>query len=130
MTQAIEAPVATGELIDRITILEIKVARFTHPEQTANARTELMLLCQRRAAVLPPDPVVDALTARLKVVNERIWDLEDTIRECERRQDFGPTFVTAARSIYRSNDERAALKREINVATGSHLVEEKSYTGY
>jgi len=64
------------------------------------------------------------------VVNERIWDLEDAIRGCERRQDFGSTFVSTARSIYRANDERAALKREINLATGSQLIEEKSYTAY
>ena len=130
MTQSIEAPIATGELIDKITILEIKVARFADAAKTANAKAELTLLRQRRAASLPSDLALDALAARLKAVNERIWDLEDTIRECERQQDFGPGFVTAARSIYRVNDERASIKREINVATGSTLVEEKSYANY
>jgi hypothetical protein len=129
MIQSIEVPIATAELIDKITILEIKVARFTDPAKTANVRAELALLCQRRDAALPSDPVLDLLAARLKAVNERIWDLEDEIRECERRQDFGPAFVTLARSIYRTNDERAAVKREINVATGSKLIEEKSYAG-
>jgi hypothetical protein len=105
------------------------VARFTDPAKTANVRAELALLCQRRDAALPPDPVLDLLAARLKAVNERIWDLEDEISECERRQDFGPAFVRVARSIYRTNDERAAVKREINVATGSKLIEEKSYAG-
>jgi hypothetical protein len=129
MIQSIEVPIATAELIDKITILEIKVARFTDPAKTANVRAELALLCQRRDAALPSDPGLDQLAARLKAVNERIWDLEDEIRECERRQDFGPAFVTLARSIYRTNDERAAVKREINVATGSKLIEEKSYAG-
>jgi hypothetical protein len=129
MMQSIEVPIATGELIDKITILEIKVARFTDPAKTANVRAELALLCQRRDAVLPSDRVLDALATRLKAINEHIWDLEDEIRECERRQDFGPAFVAVARNIYRTNDERAALKREINVASGSQLREEKSYAG-
>jgi hypothetical protein len=122
MSQVIEVPIATAELIDKITILEIKVARISDAAKTANVRAELNLLCQRRDAVLSSDPVLDLLAARLKAVNERLWDLEDEIRECERRQDFGAAFVTVARSIYRANDERAAVKREINVATGSKLI--------
>ncbi len=127
MIQSIEVPIATAELIDKITILEIKVARFTDDTKTANVRAELTLLCERRDAALISDPVLGALATRLKAVNERLWDLEDEIRECERRQDFGLAFVTVARSIYRANDERAAIKREINLATGSKLIEEKSY---
>jgi hypothetical protein len=130
MIQSIEVPIAIGELIDKITILEIKVARFTDAVKTANVRAELTLLRQRRADAVPSDPVLDLLATRLKAVNERIWDLEDEIRECERRQDFGSDFVAVARSIYRFNDERAAVKREINLATGCKLVEEKSYAGY
>jgi hypothetical protein len=129
MSQSIEVPIATGELIDKITILEIKAARFTDAAKSANVRGELSLLLQRRDAALSSDPVLDVLATRLKAVNERLWDLEDEIRECERRQDFGQAFVTLARSIYRANDERAAIKREINIATGSKLIEEKSYTG-
>jgi hypothetical protein len=127
MIQSIEVPIATGELIDKITILEIKVERITDPAKIANVRMELSLLCQRRDSTLPPDAGLDLLAARLKTVNERLWDLEDQIRDCDRRQDFGPGFVTVARSIYRANDERAGLKREINLATGSKLIEEKSY---
>jgi hypothetical protein len=70
------------------------------------------------------------LGAQLKAVNERIWELEDSIRDCERRADFGPDFVAVARSIYLTNDERAAVKRQINVALGSDLIEEKSYAAY
>jgi hypothetical protein len=127
MIQSIEVPIATGELIDKITILEIKVERITDPAKIANVRVELGLLCQRRDAILASNAGLDLLAARLKTVNERLWDLEDQIRDCDRRQDFGPSFVTVARSIYRANDERAALKREINLATGSKLIEEKSY---
>ncbi|HTC89285.1 MAG TPA: DUF6165 family protein [Bryobacteraceae bacterium] len=127
--QSIEVPIATGELIDKITILEIKVERIADPTKIANVRVELALLCQRRDATLAPDTGLDVLVARLKAVNERLWDLEDQIRDCDRRQDFGPGFVTIARSIYRANDERAGLKREINLATGSKLIEEKSYAG-
>jgi hypothetical protein len=129
MIQSVEVPIAIGELIDKITILEIKVARFRDAAKLANAHAELNLLYQRRAAALA-DSALTAIERRLKAVNERIWNLEDAIRACEQRQDFGAAFVSAARSIYRANDERAALKREINLATGSLLVEEKSYTVY
>lgn len=130
MTQSILTPIGTGELIDKITILEIKAERITDPARSANVRTELSLLRHRRDAALPPGPLLDALTRRLKSINERIWDLEDAIRDCERRGDFGPAFVTVARAVYRTNDERAAVKREINLATGSNLIEEKSYASY
>lgn len=130
MIKSIDVPIATGELIDKITILEIKMARFSDPNKIANVRAELSLLCERRDAALPADPRMDSLAARLKAVNERIWDLEDEVRDCERRQDFGPAFVSVARKIYRTNDERAALKREINQASGSGLIEEKSYSAY
>jgi hypothetical protein len=127
MLQSIEIPIATGELIDKITILEIKVDRITDPAKVANVRVELALLCQRRDAALASNIGVDLLAAQLKLLNKRLWELEDQIRDCERRQDFGPGFVTVARGIYRANDERAALKREFNLVTGSKLIEEKSY---
>jgi hypothetical protein len=130
MIQSVEIPVAVGELIDKITILEIKVARFRDATKIANAQAELALLYQRRNASLAAESALNAIETQLKAVNERIWELEDAIRSCERRQDFGPTFVAAARSIYRANDERAALKRKINLTTGSQLIEEKSYAAY
>jgi hypothetical protein len=130
MTHSVETPVAIGELIDKITILEIKVERFTDPAKTVNAQAELDLLSARRDQAIPKTPRLDALAAQLKAVNQRIWDLEDTIRDCERRADFGPHFVTVARSIYRTNDERAAVKREISLGFGSGLIEEKSYAPY
>ena len=130
MIKCIEVPIANGELIDKITILEIKVARLTDAAKIANVGAELALLRERRDDTLASDPVLDQLTNNLKALNQRIWDLEDGIRDCERRQDFGPSFVALARAIYRTNDERAAVKREINVASGSRLVEEKSYFEY
>jgi hypothetical protein len=130
MTHSVETPVAIGELIDKITILEIKVERFTDPAKTVNAQAELDLLCARRDQAIPRSPRLDALAAQLKAVNQRIWDLEDSIRDCERRADFGSHFVAVARSIYRTNDERAAVKREISMGFGSGLIEEKSYAPY
>ena len=130
MNRCIETPIAIGELIDKITILQIKAERFIDATKVAHVQVELTLLYQRRAATLSLNPLLDALTARLKAINERLWTLEDEVRDCERQQNFGPTFVIAARSIYRANDERAAVKREINLMTGSHLIEEKSYAAY
>ena len=123
--QCIETPIATGELIDKITILEIKSERITDHGKLDNVRTELALLCQRRDAALGPAPAIGTLTARLKSINERLWQLEDDVRDHERRGDHGPDFVAAARAIFRTNDERAQVKREINLATGSTLIEEK-----
>jgi uncharacterized protein DUF6165 len=130
MTHAVETPVAIGELIDKITILEIKAERFTDVAKWNNVVAELSVLRARRDQAIPQSPRLDALGAQLKTVNERIWELEDSIRDCERRADFGPDFVAVARSIYRTNDERAAVKRQINVALGSGLIEEKSYAPY
>ncbi len=130
MTHAVETPVAIGELIDKITILEIKAERFTDAAKRKNVAAELSMLRARRDQAVPQSPRLDALGAQLKAVNERIWELEDCIRDCERRADFGADFVAVARSIYRTNDERAAVKRQINVALGSDLIEEKSYAPY
>ena len=130
MIRSIEVPVAVGELIDKITILQIKAERIRDAAKLGNVRVELQFLLDRRDAALETDPEMNALTARLKKVNENLWDLEDEIRDCERRQDFGPPFVALARRIYATNDERAAIKREINLASGSQLIEEKSYTNY
>jgi hypothetical protein len=127
MSKAIETPTAIGELIDKITILEIKVERFTDPAKTKNARTELALLTERRDREIPSTNALHAMAAELKGVNERIWELEDAVRDCERRSDFGPGFVRIARQIYKTNDQRAAVKRRINLEFDSAIVEEKSY---
>ena len=121
---------APGELIDKITILEIKKERIGDAAKLANVRTELDVLNRTRDGGLSPSGELEKLTAELRAVNETLWEVEDQIRECERAKDFGGRFVELARSVYRNNDRRAALKRRINELLGSRLVEEKSYAPY
>lgn len=124
------APVSWGELIDKITILEIKAARIEDAAKLVNVKRELDALSAIRDEALPEGADIHALTAELRAVNEKLWDIEDDIREKERAQDFGAGFIELARAVYRTNDRRAALKRQINEALGSDLVEEKSYRPY
>lgn len=121
---------APGELVDKITILEIKTERIQDAAKLKNVRLELETLAAAREQTLPPSPELAQLTAELKRMNVALWDVEDQIRDCERRQDFGPEFVRLARSVYHSNDRRAAVKRQINELLGSALIEEKSYAAY
>ncbi|MBK1668714.1 hypothetical protein CKO28_11810 [Rhodovibrio sodomensis] len=127
---AITVEVAAGELLDKITILEIKEAKFTDPGKLANVRAELETLRAARDANLPATAEVERAVDGLRAVNRQLWDIEDEIREHERTRDFGERFVELARAVYKTNDRRAELKREINEATGSRLKEEKSYTAY
>ena len=122
--------VSAGELIDKITILEIKAERIEDAEKRVNVHKELSTLRDSRDAAIEASPELDRLTAELKAVNERLWAIEDDIRDCERDKDFGETFVALARAVYVTNDKRAALKKEINLLLGSNLVEEKSYAEY
>lgn len=126
----IAVPVSPGELIDKITILEIKRERMKDELKLHNVRTELALLRQVLERTVPCEAELDALWAALKAVNERLWKIEDEIRACERAGDFGRAFVALARAVYRTNDERSALKQRINARLGSALVEEKSYAAY
>jgi hypothetical protein len=126
MTNIPHVPASWGEVIDKITILEIKVSRLPTEAARANAAKELRLLNQVAAPVLASAPIT-ALAARLKTLNEALWDIEDRIRDHERMADFGAAFVELARAIYRHNDARGALKREISLMLGSTLIEEKSY---
>ncbi len=122
--------VGPGELIDKITILEIKSERMSDAEKLRNVRHELGILNAARAAHIPATAELARLEARLKEVNEALWVIEDDIRQCEADRDFGEEFVALARSVYKQNDKRAALKKEINLLTGSAIVEEKSYTEF
>lgn len=123
----ITIPVSIGELIDKITILEIKAERLGGAGKT-NVERELALLNATLAASgLAIDP---ALLGALKAVNLELWRIEDEIREQERRQDFGDAFIALARAVYVTNDRRAALKRQLNERHGSALIEEKSYRPY
>ena len=127
---AITVEVAAGELLDKITILEIKEAKFTDEAKLANVRAELETLRAARDANLPESPEIARAVDGLREVNRQLWEIEDEIREHERQKDFGERFVELARAVYKTNDRRAELKREINDLTGSRLKEEKSYAAY
>jgi hypothetical protein len=123
-------PVSWGELVDKKTILEIKQDRLDRPEAIENARQELAALAAVLTAHGPyPEPLGE-LEAALRAVNLRLWDIEDAIRRKEAGHSFDAEFIALARSVYRTNDERARLKREINVLMRSGLVEEKHYAPY
>ena len=126
----IQVEVSAGELIDKISILEIKAERLSDARPLANVRRELETLSAARDAGIAPDDTVAQLTAKLKAVNEELWEIEDAIRDQERSGDFGGRFIELARAVYRRNDERARLKRAINDRVGSRIVEEKSYRPY
>jgi hypothetical protein len=121
-------PVSWGELLDKITILQIKQQRLTGAKARANVARELALLRDVAREALD-SPRLAPLMERLRAVNETLWEIEDGIREREAAADFGSRFVQLARAVYHNNDERAAIKRRINEALGSALVEEKSYAG-
>jgi hypothetical protein len=128
--RAITAEISAGELIDKMSILQIKVERITESSKLENVRTELQALTEARDRAIVVTPELDALSAQLKSANESLWDIEDGIRDCERRSDFGEEFIRLARSVYHTNDRRCNLKRQINELLGSRLVEEKSYKDY
>jgi len=123
-------PVSYGELIDKITILEIKSKQMTDPAKLANVRNELDQLNTTWAAHPAAATDIADERARLLAVNETLWDIEDRIRLKEKAQAFDQEFIELARAVYFRNDERAAVKREINLKLGSQLVEEKSYKDY
>ena len=122
--------VSPGELIDKLTILEIKSKRIEDPAKLRNVRHELGLYQAVRSSRMPASEELKNLEASLQSINEALWDIEDEIRACEARQDFGAKFVKLARSVYRENDRRAEIKRAINALLDSEIMEEKSYTPY
>jgi predicted nucleic acid-binding Zn-ribbon protein len=122
--------VSWGELVDKITILEIKEQRLRSPAAVANVRKELATLSKAVQDLQPRPAELDALKSKLKLVNETLWEIEDQIRAKEAAQSFDKQFIELARSVYFNNDERANLKREINGLLKSGLVEEKQYTSY
>ena len=126
----ISTPVSFGELIDKITILEIKAEQIRDPAKVANVRTELDLLGSTWAAHPASKTDIGDERVRLRAVNQALWDIEDRIRLKEKAKAFDDEFIELARAVYFRNDERAAVKREINDKLGSTLVEEKSYQDY
>ena len=123
-------PVSFGELLDKLAILQIKSERMSDPAKLANVRKELSALEKTWMAHPAAGKDIVELRAQLKAVNERLWDIEDDIRRKEQAQAFDEEFVRLARSVYFENDERARIKKEINLALGSAYVEEKSYEDY
>ena len=123
-------PVSFGELLDKIAILQIKSERMTDPAKLANVRNELSALEQTWLAHPAADGDIARMRADLKSVNERLWVIEDDIRIKEKAQAFDAEFIQLARSVYIENDERARIKKDINLALGSAYVEEKSYQDY
>ncbi|HEX3848214.1 MAG TPA: DUF6165 family protein [Steroidobacteraceae bacterium] len=126
----IKVAISPGEMLDKITILRIKAARMGDPAKLANVRAELRALEETWNASPYSSVDVDEETASLAAVNERLWVIEDDIRDKERAKAFDAEFIRLARAVYIENDERAAIKRRINVKLGSKLVEEKSYKDY
>ena len=123
-------PVSPGELLDKITILRIKVARIQDAGKLANVRLELSLLEQTWAQCGGAQHDVALDERALHTGNERLWDIEDRLRDKEARQTFDRDFIELARAVYICNDERAAIKKRINLQLGSRLIEEKSYRQY
>jgi multidrug resistance efflux pump len=126
----IRVEIAPGELIDKITILEIKIENIQDEDKLTNVRREYEMLRDVLQKEVVQSEELSRLTAALKEVNAELWRIEDDIRAQERAETFGAEFVALARSVYRTNDRRAALKREINELLRSVLIEEKSYTTY
>ncbi len=123
-------PVSPGELIDKLTILDIKSERISDANKLANVRHEQALLERTwRESGLETDSI-RSLRGQLKQINEQLWDIEDNIRVCEKKHDFSDHFIELARAVYFTNDRRAALKKQINIELGSVIVEEKSYQDY
>lgn len=123
-------PLSAGELLDKITILRIKAARIEEPSKLANVRCELTLLESTWRGAFGGAAGVESEEAELERVNGALWDIEDRIREHEARARFDAAFIELARAVYLRNDERAAIKRRINLKLNSALVEEKSYRPY
>jgi transcriptional regulator of nitric oxide reductase len=126
----IQVPVSPGEVLDKITILEIKSERMTDPAKLANVRVELGLLQDTWSQAVREDDTVRALHAQLKEINEALWGIEDDIRDKERVKEFDQRFIELARSVYFTNDRRSQVKKQLNLHLGSRIIEEKSYQDY
>ncbi len=130
LPMSVLAPVSWGELIDKFTILTIKSERIRDPGKLANIERERAALLPLRDQAVKDKPDLIGWEADLKAVNAILWAVEDEIRDCDRRQEFGSRFIELARTVYRENDRRAQLKHQISHVMGSGLVEEKSYPSY
>jgi hypothetical protein len=116
--------VSNGEIVDKLTIVEIKLSKIEDPVKRKNLETEWEVLNKAVIEIMDKN---DPLYKKLYLINEKLWDIEDDCRTFEKNKDFGNSFIETARSVYMTNDERAAVKKDINNITGSRLTEEKSY---
>jgi hypothetical protein len=123
-------PISPGELLDKITILQIKSERISDATKVANVRTELGMLEQVWSDTVKDDEQIRALSSELKSINEALWEIEDDIRDEERNNRFSDRFIELARAVYVTNDERANAKKKVNLHLNSSIVEEKSYQDY
>ena len=128
--ETIHIPISPGELLDKITILEIKSTQIDNPDKQESVKIELDLLTEAQLKGFKLDEDLMDLKNQLKEINQTLWTIEDDIRDCERDQNFGEEFINLARLVYKTNDKRALLKKEINIYLGSNIVEEKSYKDY
>ena len=126
----LHVPVSVGEVLDKITILQIKLVHISDVGKRANVQNELDALLPLVAGHRFTNSQMQTLIAELKSVNEALWDIEDDIREKEASKNFDDEFVRLARAVYVTNDKRAAIKKQMNLVTGSALIEEKSYESY
>ena len=126
----LQVPVSVGEILDKITILQIKLAHISDVAKRVNIKNELDVLMPLVAGDAFTTEQVRGLMAELKAVNEALWDIEDDIREKEAAKSFDAEFIRLARAVYVTNDKRAEIKKQINLETGSALIEEKSYESY
>jgi hypothetical protein len=126
----IQVPVSPGEVLDKITILEIKSERISDTDKVANVKRELELLSASWLKAVDEDDTVRRIHSELKTINEALWEIEDDIRDKERAREFDQVFIDLARSVYVTNDQRANAKKELNIYLGSEIVEEKSYQDY
>ena len=123
-------PISPGELLDKITILEIKSERIESVEKKSNVNTELGMLDKVWTDATSEDASLKSMRKELKSINESLWVIEDDIREEERNRQFGERFIELARSVYVTNDQRANVKKRVNLHLNSEIVEEKSYQDY
>jgi transcriptional regulator of nitric oxide reductase len=130
MMENILVPVSPGEVLDKITILEIKSERIEDEEKLINVRRELKLLQDTWSENVKEDDTIRDLHAQLKEINEALWEIEDAIRDEERSKSFEERFIELARNVYFTNDRRSRVKKELNLHLGSEIIEEKSYQEY
>ena len=126
----IKVPVSPGEVLDKITILEIKSERMSDPDKVHNVKAELSLLQETWNENIRDTREIQSLHAQLKEINEALWEIEDEIRDKERAKEFDERFIELARAVYVTNDKRSRVKKELNLHLGSEIIEEKSYQDY